>query len=47
MAAAFGRLIILNNAMQNDHKDIWPRIDKIPGCPPELKEMVIRTVVGK
>jgi hypothetical protein len=32
--------------MQNQHLDIWPRIDRIPGCPPELRAMVIRTVGG-
>jgi len=36
----------LNNSMQGRNINIWPRIDKIPGCPGELKSMVIRTVAG-
>jgi hypothetical protein len=36
----------LNNSIQNRHVDSWPRIDKIPACPVELKQMVIRTVAG-
>jgi hypothetical protein len=43
---AFWTIVVLNNAMQNQHLDIWPRIDRIPGCPPELRAMVIRTVGG-
>lgn len=40
-------IFYLNDLMQNNNVDIWPRIDKIPGCPAELKQMVIRTVAGK
>ena len=36
----------LNESVQHRHVDSWPRIDKIPGCPPELKQMVVRTVQG-
>ncbi len=36
----------LNDNVQNDAQDHWPRIDKIAGCPAELKAMVIRTLVG-
>jgi hypothetical protein len=39
-------IVDLNNSLQLRHVDIWPRIDKIPGCPNELKQMVIRTVAG-
>lgn len=39
-------IALLNDAIQDRHVDIWPRIDKIPGCPEELKQMVIRTVAG-
>ena len=39
-------ITFLNNSVRNRHLDIWPRIDKIPGCPDELKQMVKRTVVG-
>jgi hypothetical protein len=40
-------IVVLNNSLQNSFVDIWPRIDKIPGCPAELKQMVIRQVAGK
>ena len=36
----------LNESIQHRHIDIWPRIDKIPGCPGELKQMVKREVIG-
>ena len=36
----------LNNALQDRFLDIWPRIDKIGGCPAELRTMVKRTVAG-
>jgi hypothetical protein len=36
----------LNEFVQHSHIDLWPRIDKIPGCPLELKQMVVRTVQG-
>jgi hypothetical protein len=36
----------LNESVQHGHIDLWPRIDKIPGCPLELKQMVVRTVQG-
>ena len=40
-------IIHMNDALQNRHVDLWPRIDKIPGCPGELVEMVRRNVAGK
>jgi len=40
-------IVVLNNALQDRYLDIWPRIDKIPGCPAPLKEMVMRQVVGR
>jgi len=40
-------IVFLNSDIQGRNKDVWPRLDKIAGCPPELKEMVSRTVVGK
>lgn len=40
-------IVAINDALQNRFIDIWPRIDKIPGCPAALSEMVIRTVAGK
>lgn len=36
----------LNDNVQNDQFDHWPRIDKIPGCPAELRAMVVRVLVG-
>ncbi|MBL8177053.1 MAG: hypothetical protein JNK48_20435 [Bryobacterales bacterium] len=39
-------IAILMNSLQNRNVDIWPRIDKIPGCPAELAAMVKRTVAG-
>jgi hypothetical protein len=36
----------LNNALQDRNVELWPRIDMIPNFPPELKDMVIRTVRG-
>jgi len=36
----------LNNALQNPNVGIWPRIDMVQGCPPELGRMVARTVAG-
>jgi hypothetical protein len=44
--SAMWTIVHLNNFMQNRHVDVWPRIDKIQGCPSELKQMVIRTVAG-
>ena len=43
---ALWTIVHLNSSMQQRNVDIWPRIDKIPGCPPELKQMVTRTVAG-
>lgn len=39
-------IAILMNSLQNRNVDVWPRIDKIPGCPAELAAMVTRTVAG-
>ncbi len=36
----------LNNMVRNRSLDTWPRIDKIPGCPADLKLMVAREVIG-
>jgi hypothetical protein len=40
-------IVGLNDGLQNRAIDVWPRIDKIPGCPPELAQMVKRAVVGE
>jgi hypothetical protein len=44
---AFWTIVRLNDSMQERLMDIWPRIDKLPSCPAELKTMVMREVVGK
>ena len=36
----------INESLQHRYLDHWPRIDKIPGCPLEIKQMVVRTVQG-
>lgn len=36
----------LNESVQHRHVDNWPRIDRIGGCPAELKQMVVRAVQG-
>src|SRR5262245_31674194 len=38
-------IVHLNNAMQDRTLETWPRLDKIPGCPAELTQMVQRVVV--
>ena len=39
-------IVTLNESVQHRNVDVWPRIDKIQGCPGELKQMVVRTVQG-
>jgi hypothetical protein len=39
-------IVQYNNILQDRHKDVWPRIDKIAGCPPSLAAAVIRVLVG-
>jgi hypothetical protein len=36
----------LNASLRQRFPDVFPRIDKIPSCPGELKTMVIRALVG-
>ena len=43
---AMWTIVHLNNFLQNRNVDVWPRIDKISGCPSELKQMVVRQVAG-
>lgn len=40
-------IVRLNRSIQFRNIQIWPRIDNIMGCPPELKAMVKRQVVGR
>ncbi|MDH3378526.1 MAG: hypothetical protein OEQ39_16425 [Gammaproteobacteria bacterium] len=44
--AAIWTIANLNNMVKNRAFDIWPRIDKIPGCPVELRQLVSREVTG-
>ena len=39
-------IAVLNRSLRNRFRNLWPSIDGIPGCPLELRDMVIRTVVG-
>ncbi len=39
-------IVHLNESVQGRHIEVWPRIDRIPGCPSELQTMVVRTVQG-
>jgi hypothetical protein len=44
--AAVWTVCHLNGTFQIRFKDIWPRIDHIPGCPNEIQQMVRREVLG-
>ena len=39
-------IAILNEGVQRLFYTDWPRLDRMPACPPKLKDMVIRTLVG-
>lgn len=39
-------IVHVNESIQGRNIKIWPRIDQIPSCHPELKQMVVRTVQG-
>jgi hypothetical protein len=39
-------IVHMNEVVRERYQDLWPRIDKIPGCPDEVKAIVKRTVVG-
>lgn len=39
-------IITINESVQNKHREVWPRIDKIPGFPQKLKPMMIEQVIG-
>lgn len=39
-------IVHLNESVQARNIEIWPRIDRIAGCPSELQAMVVRTVQG-
>jgi hypothetical protein len=44
--AVLWSIAAMNDSLQNRCLDVWPRIDKVPGCPAALAEMTKRTVVG-
>jgi len=44
--AGFWTIVVLNLAIRARNLGIWPRIDKITGCPNELQQMVNRTLAG-
>jgi hypothetical protein len=44
--AGLWTIVFLNKAIQVRNGDLWPRLDKVPGCPPDLQRMVLRTLVG-
>ena len=45
--AAIYTIANLNESIQHRNLELWPRIDKISGCPNEIVDMVRRTVIGK
>lgn len=44
--AGFYTIGVLNEFSQRAFYDLWPRLDRMPGCPGQVREMVIRTLVG-
>lgn len=48
-AGAQYTIVNLNVGVQRQHKNVWPRIDKIqqPVCPQELKQMLARDLIGQ
>ena len=36
----------LSGVVRRGHPDVYPRLDKIAGCPPEVAALVTRTLVG-
>ena len=43
----FYEIVILSNTMVRAFPDLFPRIDRIEGCPPQLASAVRLAVVGK
>ena len=39
-------IAIINDLMQDKNTEVWPRIDLMPNCPPEVRAMVKRACVG-
>ena len=44
--SGFFTIVLLNESIQHRQIDIWPRLDRIAGCPQLIAAMVKRTVVG-
>jgi hypothetical protein len=44
--AGLWTIVFLNKAIQVRNGNLWPRLDKVPGCPPDLQRMVRRELVG-
>jgi hypothetical protein len=36
----------LSGVVRRGHADVYPRLDKIPNCPPEVAALVMRSLVG-
>lgn len=46
VGGAFFTIAQLNSVVRIRNREVWPRLDKMPGCHPDIQKMVIRTVVG-
>jgi hypothetical protein len=44
--ASFYTIAILNEFVQREHYELWPRLDKMPEAPPGIRDLVFRTLVG-
>jgi hypothetical protein len=45
-SGAYWTISCLNGVFRGRYRDLWPRVDKVPGCPGEVQQMVRREVVG-
>lgn len=43
---SFYTIALMNEFVQRDFYEQWPRLDRMPACPVKVKDMVIRTLVG-
>ena len=44
--AALYTIVMLNEVVQQEHYDLWPRLDRMPEAPPRITHLVFRTLVG-
>lgn len=44
--ASFYTIAILNEFVQREHYDLWPRLDKMPEAPAKIRDLVFRILVG-